>query len=296
MSGKTLKALLASAAERLRNSSTSPRLDAEILLRCVTGFSRKDLILYLDDGATEPEQMRFNRLIDRRAAGEPVAYITGVKEFFGIQIEVAPSVLIPRPETELLVEKGLEFLKGRAGKIDILDLGCGSGCITIALAAELMKEGRQFRIVSVDKSREALELAARNAARCALVSCTDFRCSDWFSAVQKGREYFDLIVSNPPYVAEGEEGLSPELSFEPHTALFAGPDGLSEIRKLLCGVQGYLKSGGSFLCEIGAMQQKSILGFIDSEPSLKEALAVTFFQDLAGHDRVMECSVVREAS
>ena len=291
VSGKTLKKLLADASERLSKSSSSPRLDAEILLRCVTGFSRKDLICNLETEPTMFEEMRFLDLVERRVSGEPVAYITGSKEFFGIPIEVNPSVLVPRPETELLVEKGLQYLKGVDGKLRVLDLGCGSGCIAIALASELLKSGREFSVLAIDKSREALEVAGRNAARAGLVANIELRQSDWFSSLYEGVDEFDLIVSNPPYVGEGEEGLSLERGFEPRQALFAGPDGLSDLRKLLFSVADYLKDDGIFLCEIGAKQRSMIEELLGSNSTVAESLAVSFHQDLAGHDRVLECVI-----
>ena len=199
---------------------------------------------------TEAEARQYAELVARRAAGEPIAYLTGEREFYGRSFAVTPEVLIPRPETELLVELGL----AHARDIDspqLLDLGCGSGCIAITLALEL----GQARVTAVDISPAAVALAGRNAAAHAVpLSLVE---SDWFAALQGQR--FELIAANPPYVAAGDAHLDAgDLRFEPKLALCSGDDGLSAIRRIVGQAQAYLAPGGALFLEHGYDQAAAV--------------------------------------
>jgi release factor glutamine methyltransferase len=284
----TLNELLKDGTTALTGSSGSPRLDAELLLGLVTGKSRAYLAGFGERSVSVEEEARYRALIARRKAHEPVAYLTGYKEFFGIDIQVSPAVLIPRPDTEVLVERAIEFLEGRKDIVRVLDLGTGSGCIPIALASFALKAGRRLQIVAVDKSHEALEIASHNSALHGLSEMITFKHSDWFSAFDGTSETFDLIVSNPPYIPLGSKERSPETDYEPASALFAGPDGLADISHIISAVPLYLAPKGAFLCEIGSEQAQS---FIELWSSVHPELSCRFevLRDLAGLER---CVVV----
>jgi release factor glutamine methyltransferase len=220
-----------------------PRLEAELLLCSTLGCERVWLIAHAEEAIDSSGARSVRALFARRRAGEPVSYITGCREFYGLALRVTPEVLIPRPETELLVELALErFLPGAPARV--LELGTGSGAIAIALANERPGLG----IVATDVSEAALALARRNArdhgAEIAFV------LSDWFDAL--GPDQFDLIVSNPPYVAAGDAHLERgDVRFEPHLALVGGEDGLACIREIAARARDRLRPGGSLLVEHG---------------------------------------------
>jgi release factor glutamine methyltransferase len=249
MNGYTLGAALVEAMQRIEAT------DARALLCHVTDHSPSYLIAHpeveLDDSAAG----RFSALVERRAAGEPVAYLTGEREFYGRSFHVTPAVLIPRPETELLVDLALERIE-RNAPVRILDVGTGSGCVAIAIATERP----QCKIVGLDDSVAALAVARRNAVSLH-VGNVAFLKSDWFSAL--GDEEFALIVSNPPYVATGDPHLDQgDLRFEPREALTAGADGLDAIRRLVAGAHRHLAAGGWLLFEHGydhAEQARALL-------------------------------------
>jgi release factor glutamine methyltransferase len=232
---------LASAASVL-----GVRLDAELLLAHVLDVSRANVIARDDRVLTPEEQGDFEQLLARRLAGEPLAYLTGTREFWSFELEVTRDVLVPRPETELLVEWG-----AAVGGRDVLDLGTGSGAIALALARELPAA----QVAAVDRSRAALAVARRNAT--ALAARVEFLEGDWFAPV-RGRA-FDLIVSNPPYVAEGDPHLA-ELRFEPALALASGADGLDALRAIIAGAPAHLRAGGWLLVEHGATQGAAVRG------------------------------------
>lgn len=271
----TVRELLSAGITELNGTSTTPRLDAELLLSFVTGLQR---IRFIADPelVVEPTiESRYRELLGRRRQYEPIAYILGVKEFFGLDFEVSPAVLVPRPETEILVETALKSVA--ADTVRFLDLGTGSGCVAVALAHALQKEGRTVRGVAVDASTEALRVAERNIARHGLTERIELRCSDWFSAIQE-LERFDLIVSNPPYIAPGDTAISLELHHEPPSALYAEEGGLRDLRLILRRGQDFLSPGGVIVCEFGSNQR-------DALGTLAEGL--DFFTDLAGFDRVV---------
>jgi release factor glutamine methyltransferase len=211
----------ANELEQIKQSgSTSPQLDLRILLQTATGKSREFFMSHPEYELTPDEQKVFEQLVSRRAKGEPIAYITGHKEFYGRQFVVSSAVLIPRPETELLVEAAITFKP-----TTILDLGTGSGCILLTLLAEL----NGATGLGVDVSNNALAIARQNAYNLGIGNA-EFICSSWTKEVKN--KQFDLIVSNPPYVESASNKLNLDTKFEPQIALFAGSDGLDAYRQI----------------------------------------------------------------
>jgi release factor glutamine methyltransferase len=246
--------------------------EARLLLRHVLNCSAAGLAAHPERRLTENQAIKFSGCIDQRAAGVPIAYITGTREFYGRDFRVTPAVLIPRPETELLIETVLR--KSDLNKVPrILDLGTGSGCIAITLALEL-----DCIVTAVDASSEALAVARANAER--LGARVQFLESDWFARVEGT---FDFIVGNPPYVAAGDPHLKQgDLRFEPVTALASGSDGLTAIRRILTDARRHLATGGWLFLEHGYDQAEA------TSKLLAEAGLLTIEQhcDLAGIVRV----------
>ena len=256
----------------LLRESGLPRLEAELLLCSILGCERAWFMAHAEEAVDSSRARSAHARFARRRAGEPVSYITGWREFYGLALRVTPEVLIPRPETERLVELALERLLAPAR---VLELGTGSGAIAIALATERPGLG----IVATDVSEAALALARRNARDHGVEIA--FVLSDWFDAL--GSEQFDLIVSNPPYVAAGDAHLERgDVRFEPRLALVGGEDGLDCIRKIAADARTRLRAGGWLLLEHGHDQKDRCvellleLGYAD----------VSDFQDLAGWPRV----------
>lgn len=276
----TVGALLAEGARTLELTSSTPRLDAELLLAFATGLSRISFVADPDRVLVAATCERYQGLIERRRLHEPIAYIVGTKEFFGLDFEVSPAVLVPRPETEHLVEVALASVPTE-GEICFLDLGTGSGCIAIAFAAELRRRGRAVRGLAVDTSDAALAVARRNVERHGLQDAIELRLSDWFSAVGPA-ERFHLIVSNPPYIAPGDTQISPELRFEPEGALYAEEHGLAALRRILTEGPRWLLPGGSLVCECGSTQREALK---------KIRPGVECFPDLVGRDRIVRFAI-----
>jgi len=251
------------------------RREAGYLLRAVTGLSQAKLIAEAHQLLEARQAQRFRELVHRRRDGEPLAYLLGTREFYGLEFDVTPAVLIPRPETELLVELTLQRL-AKDEPVEILDLGTGSGAIALTIAALRPRA----RVVAVDVSLPALEVAARNRRRHGLTH-VELRQSDWFSAL--GGRRFDFVVSNPPYVAEGDPHLREgDLRYEPLAALVGGKDGLQAIRRIVREARQYMKAGGWLLLEHGYDQARALrqlLGTAGFELLFTQA-------DLAGHPRV----------
>lgn len=247
------------------------RFEAMILLGFVTGRSRENLIAHDEDELSDEEIMRFDLLVSMRAAGTPVPYITGSQEFYGRHFHVTDAVLIPRPDTEVLVEQAL-LVAPAAPRI--VDLGTGSGCIASTLALEIP----DARVTATDVSADALEIARGNAA--ALGAHVDFREGFWWSAVPEEAR-FDLVVSNPPYIRPDDEHLR-NLEFEPLGALTDGIDGLECLRAIVAGAMVRLTPGGWILLEHGWDQAA------DVRRLLEEAgfAAVRTKKDYGGNDRV----------
>lgn len=256
---------LRQAAARLVDSE-SPRRDAEILLGLVTGKARTFILAFGETQLSEAQLAELDALLARRAAGEPVAYLTGVREFWSLPLLVSPATLIPRPDTECVVEQALARLPAEPCRI--LDLGTGTGAIALALASERP----DCQVVAVDKVPDAVDLAQRNAARLNIANI-DIRQSDWFSAVQGDR--FQLIVSNPPYIDSEDEHLRQgDVRFEPLSALVASDAGLADIDYLIREARAFLEPGGWLVLEHGWQQGEAVralfhqAGFLAVETSL----------------------------
>jgi len=240
-----------------------PANEARLLLLHVADVTATTLAAHPEQELRPAQTTQFLSLLERRAAGEPVAYLTGSREFYGRDFEVSPAVLIPRPETEHLVECGIDKARGRA-IARILDLGTGSGCVAITLALELRAD-----VVGSDVSAAALTVARWNAER--LGARIEFVESNWYERVD-GR--FDLIVANPPYVAEGDAHLAEgDLRFEPKAALASGADGLSAIRRIVAEAPAHLRADGWLLFEHG----------YDQAQTVAEILTVAGFADIEQH-------------
>jgi release factor glutamine methyltransferase len=246
----TIGALLAEAAKNLEQISDSARLDAELMLAFVLDKPRSYLFSHADEQPDEERYDIFTGMVHRRAQGEPVAYITGRREFWSMDLVVNRHTLIPRPDTEVLVEQVLACLDETPRRL--LDLGTGSGAIALALA----KERPQDVVVATDVSADALSVARYNASRLELAN-VEFALGSWFEAVSGQR--FDLVASNPPYVAHGDPHLEEDgLPYEPITALVAGGDGLDAIRLLASQSPGHLHPGGSLFMEHGYDQAEQV--------------------------------------
>ena len=251
---QTIRAILALATDFLKKRGVeTPRLDAEILFSHALEFSRVQLYTRLDQPLNQDEIASFRELIRRRAAREPVAYITGKKEFWSLELAATPDVLIPRPETERLVEACLEVLLP-GSRARVLDMGTGSGAIILALA----KERPGLVCHAADISVKALDVARQNAARLGLSSNINFFESDWFCGLTPGSRY-GVIVSNPPYVRGLDiAGLAPEISHEPRMALNGGADGLDCFRRIILEAPGFLEQKGWLMLECGHDQKPGI--------------------------------------
>jgi release factor glutamine methyltransferase len=265
---------LQAARARLASTSRNPRRDAEVLLAHVLRCDQAALLTHPERLLSPAEADQLESFLNRRLASEPMQYITGSQEFFGLLFEVTPAVLIPRPETEHLVEAALEHIGGEA--VRILDVGTGSGAIAVSLA----HARPQSHLTAVDLSPAALEVARRNAQRHGVLDRVTFLQSNLLATVD-GAD-FDVVVSNPPYIAEGEV-LEPQVSnFEPHPALYAGPTGLEVYERLIPEARKVLKPGGWLLLEIGFGQQPAV------EALLRGWRSVSVVHDLQGIPRVVQ--------
>ena len=267
--------ILQAARARLAATSQNPRRDAEVLLAHVLGWDQAALLTHPERLLSPAVADRFESLLRRRLASEPIQYLTGAQEFFGLLLEVSPDVLIPRPETEHLVEAVLERF-GREANARIVDVGTGSGAIAVALAHALPRS----QVTAVDVSSAALEVARRNAQRHGVMERVRLLHSDLLAAIDSAD--FDAVVSNPPYIADGEL-LEPQVSnYEPHSALYAGPTGLEVYERLIPQARRVLKPQGWLVLEIGHGQQPAL------EALLSRWRGVRFLPDLQGIPRVVE--------
>jgi release factor glutamine methyltransferase len=250
-------------------------VDARVLLSHVLGCDRAWLAAHRDAALDATQRTAFQALARRRRDGEPVAYLTGRREFHGLELEVTPDVLIPRPETELLVEMALERAD-REATLDVLDLGTGSGAVALAIAHERPR----WRVTGIDVSTAALEVARRNAQRLGVVG-VEWLQSDWYAAL--GERRFDLIVANPPYVASGDDYLTQgDLRFEPQVALASGADGLDAIRHIVADAHARLRDHGWLALEHGYDQAERVRTLLGDERFDRIASR----RDLAGIERV----------
>ncbi len=236
------------------------RMEAGSLLAHVLGRDRTFIIAHAEDPLTDEQMGLFRRFVGRRAQGEPLQYITGLQEFFKLEFEVTPDVLIPRPETEIIVETARELLRDEARPF-MADIGTGSGCIVISLLNELP----EARAVAADTSPLALRVARRNAERHGVIDRLMLMESDCLSALEPAGQ-FSLIASNPPYISDNERNaMQREVLYEPAAALFAGPDGLAIIRRLLRDSSLFLQREGYLVFEIGFAQHEAVKNLIDRD-------------------------------
>jgi release factor glutamine methyltransferase len=253
----TIAESLQMAVHALSGRSDSPRLDAEVLLGSLLGTTRSGLMLRGEEALGADHGRAYRDLIVRRASGEPVAYLTGKREFWSLPLKVTPAVLVPRPETELLVEHALELLPPEEGvAAAVLDLGTGSGAIAIAVASER----RRARVVGIDISEAALRVARDNADALGLTRI-DWRLGSWFAAVPDER--FDIILSNPPYIAADDAALT-ALHAEPGVALIGGPTGIEQLASIIGAAPSHLRPGGWLLTEHGADQAREVAALFES--------------------------------
>lgn len=280
-SPQTISDALHTATTLLSRVSASARLDAELLLEYVTGLSRTSFRAAPERELPAHAGWSFQQLVKRRMQGEPIAYIRGQQEFWSLLFEVTPAVLIPRPETELVVERALEHLDKNAAA-RVADLGTGSGAIAIAIASERPRA----HVVASDVSKDALEIATRNAARLQIINITYVHGS-WFAPLAgKGSdEQFDVIVSNPPYIATDDSDLAPEVRrHEPGLALICGPTGLEALDHIIAASPRYLAQGGWLILEHGWKQAAAVRNLLVRTGFTH----VRSHADLAGHERVTE--------
>ena len=249
-------------------------MDARVLLRHVLQCPAARLVAWPEQRLGREDWAAYRQLVERRMAGEPVAYLTGEREFFGREFLVTPAVLIPRPDTELLVELALAHFAGQKG-VRALDLGTGSGALAVTLALEL----DEADVTALDRSREALWVAMANAAR--LGASVSFVQSDWFAALGEGR--FELIVANPPYIAAADPHLEQgDIRFEPPGALAAGPSGLDDLAEIVMRSPARLEKGGWLFVEHGYDQAAAVRGLLVDAGFT----AITSWKDIAGIERV----------
>ncbi len=283
----TIARLLSWTREYLKRSGIqSPRLCAELLLAHALGCQRIELYTRFEQ-APGPEVLNeFRELVRKAATGYPIAYLTGTKEFFSLTFEVGPDVLIPRPETETLVERTIHLARQLAAdQCAVLDLGTGSGCIIVSLARHLP----QARLFASDVSEAALAVARRNAERHAVADRIEFRAGNLFEPWEQARsaggpDAFDILVCNPPYVSTADPLVERTVrDFEPRLALFAGPDGLNLIRPILAQAPTWIRPGGHLLMEIGYDQADRVRPLL-AEPDWQDMVT---YRDGAGYERVI---------
>ena len=281
---ESIGAALADAAARLRGATEFADSDALELLSRLAGTGRSGLRALRDRALSAADRARLDAWLARRIAGEPVQYITGLAAFRDLDLEVTPAVLIPRPETEGLVEAVLEVLRGEVSRwprARVLDLGTGSGAIALAIA----QEWPAASVFASDASPAALEVARRNARAARLESRVEFREGDWFDAVGSD-ERFEIVTSNPPYIADDEAAALPRdvRDHEPAAALFSGPTGLEALREIIEQSPRHLVGGGLLALELAESRAREVAGWLEGAHDWS---GVELIDDLAGQPRVL---------
>jgi release factor glutamine methyltransferase len=264
----------------------APRITSELLLSKALNMPREKLYLNYDKRLTQKELKEYESFIHRRACGEPAQYITGHQEFWSLDFKVTPDVLIPRADTETLVEVVINDIRNNLSKsINILEIGTGSGNISIAIAHELKTTNAALKIRAVDISKKALEVARENAEINGISDVIDFVLSDKFENIASGEKY-DFIISNPPYISrEFYESLETKVKdYEPKTALYGGEDGLTFYRDIFSSGYDYLSGKGKFFVEIDFRKKDELERLVDKD----RFLSITYHKDLAGNIRVAE--------
>jgi release factor glutamine methyltransferase len=262
----------------------SPRLSAELLLSHVLGLKRIDLYTQFNKQVPRQQLDNLHDLVKRAGLHEPVAYLTGKTEFYSLEFDITADCMIPRPETELLVQRAIEFLRARSGIQQVFDLCTGSGCIAVAIA----KNFANARITATDISAVALEVAARNVEKHRLTEHIRLLCGDLFEPViqQLDVSQFDLIICNPPYVSTVEyENLDKNVKgYEPESALLAGADGLDVYRRIIEKVDEFLKPGAALMLEIGYAQGPAVTELLEQTGAFAE---IKIEKDIHDNDRVV---------
>ncbi len=272
----TLIEVLTLAADHLaKHSSDSSRLDAEVLLADALKLSRIDLYLKFDRHLTESELTTYRGLVARRAKGEPVAYLVGHKEFMALEFEVTPAVLVPNPDTEVLVQRAVAIAREAGRPLRVADVGTGSGCIAIAIA----HYAPNMEVWAGDISANALEVAARNVSRHGVEGRVHLACGDLMTPLPGT---FDLVCANLPYVPAGKQ-LAPEVVAQPARALFADQEGAGLVTRLLAEAPARLKPGGRVLVELDLSILAAVL-----DAAGRGFAGHTVHRDLGGHERVLE--------
>jgi len=275
----SIRSALLQAQAQLNNAQQLDAIDArhesQLLLQHALKGNRAWLIAHENDELAANIQLEFDNLIQRRISGEPIAYILGNREFYGLNLAVTPATLIPRPDTEILVDIALEKIPANQA-IQILDLGTGTGAIALAIA----QQRPQAQVTGVDASKTALEVAISNSRQLHIIN-SHFILSDWFNSLNDTR--FDVIVSNPPYIEETDAHLKQgDLRFEPLSALASGTDGLDDIRRIIDNCLIHLKPQGWIMFEHGYNQADTVRDLM-AQTGL---VAIETFKDLGGNDRV----------
>jgi release factor glutamine methyltransferase len=281
----TIQKLLNWVAEYLKNKGVdSPRLSAEILLSCVLGLKRIELYTQFDRIVNEEQLGQLHNLVERAGRHEPIAYLAGKTEFYSLELVIASDCMIPRPETELLVERAVEFLRMRSGKQFVCDLCTGSGCIAAAIA----RNYPDCQVIATDISDAALSVAAKNIEKHQLKEKVKLLCGDLFDPIMPQLDVgkFDLIVCNPPYVSSTEfEKLDKNVKdYEPKVALFAGDDGLDIYRRIIKDVNQFLKPDATLMLEIGYKQGEAVRQLLELSNCFRR---ITIEKDHCNNDRVV---------
>ena len=284
MTAWTLQKILNSIADHLKKGGVdSPRLSAELLLSYVLGMKRIELYARADTPISKQQIQHLDELTKRAGQHEPIAYLTGKTEFYSLALNVTRDCMIPRPETELLVERAIEFLRTSSGTQWVCDLCTGSGCIAVAIA----KNCPAARIIATDISADAIKVAAQNVKAYQLDEQVKLVSGDMFEAVKviSGGQQFDLIVCNPPYVSAAEYEALPKnvRDYEPKSALFAGSDGLDICRRIITEAGDFLKPEGALMLEIGYAQGPAVTELLQQAGAFSE---IKIQKDLRHNDRL----------